>query len=431
MQRRKTIKWLDPLAVARSIPDNEECWVLLYSGMDQGFSGNRSILALRAGQQIKASDFDALDKMLTSDRDAFANAWFGYLGYGLKNVLEILPEDVPGIISLPDMWMVQYGLVLVFDHVRKKIDVWAADDNVLQYIPQAEEADTLPEVQVEQLQSNMTKGHYLQKVASVKDAIFRGDVYQANLTRKFYGTLKKTPRPVDVFCQLCQVSPAPYSAFIKLQDSAIISSSPERFLHVGAQGEVNTMPIKGSIGRHDDAQLDAKARQELAQSEKDQAENLMIVDLSRNDLSRGCVPGSVKVENLFEVVSYATVHHMVSGVYGQKKEDVSTLELVKGCFPPGSMTGTPKIKAMQMCSALEELKRGVYSGAIGWFGGDGSADLSVVIRTLIMQGNRFEFQVGGAIVADSVPEKEWEETLVKARAVAKVMGIEQQQLEGL
>jgi anthranilate/para-aminobenzoate synthase component I len=227
------------------------------------------------------------------------------------------------------------------------------------------------------------------------------------------------------------ISPAPYSAILKLDDKFIISSSPERFVHVSSDGKVDTRPIKGSAPRFEDAAKDTESKRQLQISEKDRAENLMIVDLSRNDISRHCEKGSVKVEGLFEVTSYATVHHMASTVKGRKKQESTTLDLIKGCFPPGSMTGAPKIKAMQLCSELENVKRGVYSGAIGWFGGDGSADLSVVIRTIIIDCDKFEFQVGGAIVADSIAEKEFEESILKAKAMAKALNIDIGKLESL
>src|SRR5262249_45812905 len=156
---------------------------------------------------------------------------------------------------------------------------------------------------------------------------------------------------------------------------------------------------------------------QLAASEKDRAENLMIVDLMRNDLARSCEPGSVHAGQLFEVSSYATLHHMASTITGQKRQGLSTLDAVRHCFPPGSMTGAPKHRAMQWCLAHEGVQRGVYSGALGWFGGDGSCDLSVVIRTLVVQGNRFEFQAGGGIVADSEPLAEWRELLAKTRGI--------------
>jgi para-aminobenzoate synthetase component 1 len=429
MQLRKTINWQDPLSVACGI-SNQESWALLYSGLNHGFTGHYSILALQADDTITASDFSKFAAALSSDKHKFDNAWFGYLGYGLKDSLEKLPIDSPYKMDMPDLYMLKYRLILLFDHVNKSVEIWSKDESDLQYLPQAQDINEA-EISVSNLASNMSKSAYIQKVEIIKQAIARGDLYQANLTRKFFGNIKTSGTPFDIFCKLCRVSPAPYSVFMKLGDKFILSSSPERFLQVSNKGEVDTRPIKGSAPRFTNCDEDLKSKTALENSEKDRAENLMIVDLSRNDLSRGCVAGTVRTENLFEVTSYATVHHMASTVKGQKRPDVSTIKLVQGCFPPGSMTGAPKIKAMQLCTELEQLKRGVYAGAIGWFGGDGSCDLSVVIRTIIIDGDNFEFQVGGAIVSDSTPENEWKETLTKAKAIAMTLGIEADELAGL
>ncbi|PIR37792.1 MAG: anthranilate synthase component I [Alphaproteobacteria bacterium CG11_big_fil_rev_8_21_14_0_20_39_49] len=427
MRLLKTISWQEPLDIVSSLKNEQENWIMLYSGLKNDFTGTRSILAMKPQRQITSSDFSELEKALSSDKHEQDNAWIGYLGYGLKNSLEELTQDEEFFINMPDMWMINFGLLLIFDHKKKRIDIWGQSEEMLNYVPVPSKTAILNHTIVNTA-SNMTKGQYLEKVNYIKDAIYRGDLYQANLTRKFYGEIKNA-QPADIFVELCKVSPAPYSAILKLDNRFVISSSPERFVHVSAEGNVDTRPIKGSAPRFDDAEKDMKSKEQLQMSEKDRAENLMIVDLSRNDISRHCEEGSVKVEGLFEVTSYATVHHMASTVKGIKKQGCSTSDLIKGCFPPGSMTGAPKIKAMQLCSKLEKVRRGVYSGAIGIFGGDGSADLSVVIRTIIIDDNKFEFQVGGAIVADSCAEKEFDESILKAKAMARVLGIDIEKLK--
>ena len=254
----------------------------------------------------------------------------------------------------------------------------------------------------------MTDEEYKQKVAVIIEKIRAGELYQANLTRKFYGEIKADP--FELFCKLTEISPAPYSAYIKFGDTHIISASPEKFLSI-ENGVAETCPIKGTLSSSSPAAL-------LALSEKDRAENLMIVDLMRNDLAKTCT--NVRVPKLFEITSYKAYHHMSSTILGDTT--ASPLEVALGCFPPGSMTGAPKISAMKLCSELEGIERGVYSGALGWISGD-ACDLSVVIRTLIIQGNKFEFQVGGGIVADSTPEKELEEIYVKAGPILKALGV--------
>ncbi|MBV8940042.1 MAG: anthranilate synthase component I family protein, partial [Alphaproteobacteria bacterium] len=247
----------------------------------------------------------------------------------------------------------------------------------------------------------------------------------------FFGRLTAPPDALSLFERLCEASPAPYSACLKLGDAAVLSSSPERFLTLDAQGRLETRPIKGSAPRHIDVAEDARLRAALAASAKDRAENLMIVDLMRNDFSRVCLPGSVQVSGLYDVSSFATIHHMASVVTGRVRPERGALDALCACFPPGSMTGAPKLRAMEIAARLEKMARGAYSGALGWFGGDGTMDLSVIIRTLIVQGGRFEFQVGGGVVADSTAEGEWRETMVKAEGIRRALGQEEGWLENI
>jgi len=435
--------WLEPLEIIKKIPATEKCWALLYSGMRTDFTGRYSWLAVRPKEEIISENFDSLDSRISGDN----SKWFGYFGYGLKNCLEKLPKDKPGILNLPNLWMVNYRTIIIFDHEERKIEIRSDDEfdlNSWFNSPQPTichsraggnpysrggETPAVPDrpvvmdsrlrgndmQKISHLNSNMTKAEYLEKAAAIKEHILAGDIYQANLTRKFYGEFTALPSPVKIFEKLCAASPAPYSCIMKLDDKYIISSSPEMFLKISADGSMESRPIKGSSPREEE-------KDALAKSQKDKAENLMIVDLVRNDLARGCLPGSVKVESLFDVTSYSTLHHMSSTITGKKRPEISVLQTIKNCFPPGSMVGTPKIKAMEICSHMEGMARGVYSGAIGWISND-EAELSVVIRTLILNGKTFEFQVGGAIIHDSVPEKEWRETMLKAEGIRKVLGI--------
>lgn len=423
-----SIEWVDPLALLYAIPDGERYWMLLYSGMHQARTGRYSYLALRHDAQLASDNFSSLHEALAHSGTHPLDRWFGYLGYGLKHALEHVPEDSASHIVMPALWMVHYRLLLIFDHECEEVTVWAKNAAEFAFIPKIS-APRECETEVVDITSNMTKSEYLAHVNEVLEAIDRGELYQANLTRKFFGTLTQAC-PIHLFTELCKVSPSPYSAFFKYGECTILSSSPEQFITVGTDGMAVTRPIKGSAPRFDDREMDRRAKEALVSSEKNRAENLMIVDLMRNDLARSCVPGSVKVDSLFDCTSYATIHHLSSTISGQKKPEMSALELIKGCFPPGSMTGTPKIKAMAYCSLLEKQQRGIYSGAIGWMDQQ-CADLSVVIRTLILQGNKFEFQVGGAIVADSNPEEEWQETLTKARGIASILHIPMTTMEAI
>ncbi|NBX02758.1 MAG: aminodeoxychorismate synthase component I [Alphaproteobacteria bacterium] len=416
------LPWIDPLSVAAT---QHGKFALLYSSAKTIYSGRYSYLACDVTEVIESSDFSNFEKKLRADGSTFDNAWFGYLGYGLKNALEKLAPDDAGYIQLAKLHMLRPQHIYQFDHEQRTLTLWTKGEQAptapTHYTPM-----TLPAVK--SLTSNMTRAQYISHAAQVIEAINRGDLYQANLTRKFMGEFEAAPDALALFARLCEVSPAPYSAFLQLGNTQIISSSPEMFLKLDASGHIRTRPIKGTAPRFSDAEKDTESRNGLGKSEKNRAENLMIVDLMRNDLSRSAALGSVAVESLFDVTTHATIHHMSSTITAQKADNRSALDIVRDCFPPGSMTGAPKIAAMELCSQLEKQERGVYSGAIGWFGGDGSCDLSVVIRTLVLQGSRFEFQVGGGIVADSTPEGELDETYQKARGILSCLGLPQDAL---
>lgn len=436
MDKIAAIEWVCPLSVGRNISKEYKYFVVLYSGLQSGYTGDVSIIAFDKKQEVKNISLAKLDEIISNDRQIYENAWFGYLGYGLKNQLESLPHDESSWINFPDLWLMKFNYIAVFNHKLRKIEVFGNDDLVdLNLFSNFSEKinkknDYNDERIVKSVNSNMTNKQYLAKVSEVLEHIKSGDVYQANLTRKFYGSLSDSDEydHFSMFERLCSLSPAPYSSYLQFDDKAIISSSPERFINISSDGIVDTRPIKGSAQRFDNLKQDEESKLNLENSEKDKAENLMIVDLCRNDISRGCEIGSVKVEKLFHVDSYSTIHHMVSTVTGQKKSNISAAKLLSYCFPPGSMTGAPKIKAMEICSKLEKQKRGVYSGAIGWFGGNGYADFSVVIRTILFERNKYEFQVGGAIVMDSNPISEQHETFTKATAICRLLGISREEM---
>lgn len=384
-------------ALKKMLGKNED-FVFLCSSASAPYSEGESILAYDKVEEVSGNNFELLENKLSNNRDKFDNSWFGYLSYDLKNRLESLRADKDFFISYPK---IQFSKFKSVSNFRSESALEGFGDL------------SIPKVKY--LKSNMTKQDYLEKVIKIKRLIRKGDLCQANLTRKFYGEFEGDIKHFDIFLKLSRNSPAPYSAFMKFDDLYIVSSSPELFLKVDSKGRAVTCPIKGSSGKGEE--------KELSKSVKDRAENLMITDLMRNDFSRSCKTGSVKVEGLFKTSSFKTINHMHSTVKGALKSGDTAFSLTKNCFPPGSMTGTPKIMAMEVCSELEDCKRGIYSGALGYFGGDGSVDLSVVIRTIIIKGDKFEFQVGGAIIYDSDPEKEWQETMIKASAIAKTLGV--------
>ena len=265
------------------------------------------------------------------------------------------------------------------------------------------------------LRSNFTREGYLDAVARVIEYVYAGDIFQANLSQRLEAPLAGTP--FELYRRLRQRNPAPFAAYLAFGDVVVVSSSPERFLCVDAGRRVETRPIKGTRPRGVGPEHDAALALALAESDKDRAENVMIVDLLRNDLSRVCQPGTVRVPELFALEHYQTVHHLVSTVVGELAPELDALDLLRAAFPGGSITGAPKVRAMQIIAELEPTQRGVYCGSIGYLSATGALDSSIVIRTYLVVGRDVYFQVGGGIVADSDPEQEYRETLDKARGL--------------
>ena len=260
---------------------------------------------------------------------------------------------------------------------------------------------------------------YLQMIRVAQDHIRAGDVYQICLTNLI--EVKNSKNPLAVYLELRESNPAPYAAFLRIGETTLVCSSPEQFLQVGPSGLVSTKPIKGTRPRSSDLNEDAALAVELQTNPKERAENLMIVDLMRNDIGKVVAPGSIQVSKLFEVESYATVHQLVSTVEGQLLESETARSALAAAFPGGSMTGAPKQRAMQIIERLENGPRGVYSGAVGYFGLNGSADFGMTIRSIVFEGPTAYIGVGGGITSDSDPAAELEETKLKAKALLRVL----------
>lgn len=416
------IDWQDPLAFTARFTGMDIA--LLYSGLREQGSGDTSYLFVAPIETIEGMDWEGIAQRLTPSE---LPDWIGYLGYGLR---EQVARGGKSPVHLPDFRLVRYGHLFRFNHPQRSIDYFHRENCQALSLPPTEEPPSKPQPAVAKLNSNLTRTEYESIVAATIARIHAGDFYQANITRKFYGEFTAAPDSFTLFQALCTAAPAPYSAYIRHGSTSILSASPECFLRVTPDGTITSRPIKGSARRAPDPQADAAIRQALLESNKNRAENLMIVDLMRNDLSRVSIPQSVRVTQQAELHSYTTIHHLISTIESQKNPNASIADTTRACFPPGSMTGAPKIAAIDWCTAQEKLERGVYSGAIGWLNGD-SCDLSVVIRTLIIDGNRFEFQVGGGIVADSTPEDEWRETITKARGILMALGLKEGALEVL
>lgn len=423
-RKHATLPWAEPLAFAANYAQGDIA--LLYSSVQETFSGGMSYLFTHPLETTEGADWGALPT-LPHEADGLP-IWVGYLGYGMR---EDGARGSNSTVNLPDFALTRYGQMFCFDHHSNIITHYIAAGETIDdakpkaYLPTAEH------LSISSLTSNFTRTTYESVIAETVEHIHAGNFYQANITRKFFGQFATAPDSWQIFMRLSKASPAPYSAYIRRGSTAILSSSPECFLTIDANGKMLTRPIKGSARRSEDAAADAQIQHSLKTSQKNHAENLMIVDLMRNDLSRVSVPQSVKVIEQSALYSYRTIHHLISTITSQKLPSISAYEAVRACFPAGSMTGAPKIAAMRWCTEKEKIERGLYSGAIGWFGGGNTCDLSVVIRTLILKDECFEFQVGGGVVADSTPQDEWRETITKARGILAALGLSEDDLTRL
>lgn len=360
----------------------------------------------------------------------FLAGGIGYLSYELGRHIECLPVSVVDDLSLPELGFCFYDKVVAGDlRTGKKwliVSVPRGDnprplvEEALARIapgagggqvggpPRAE-----PETHLE-FESGFTREEYVAAVGAVKEYILAGDIYQANLSQRFSAPLLEPAW--SLYRRLRVLNAAPFSAYLNFGDFAVASSSPERFVRVDGR-HVETRPIKGTRPRSDDRLTDERNKRELQMSAKDRAELSMIVDLERNDLGRVCDYGSVTVEEHAVLESYATVHHLVSTVRGELHQSKDVVDLLRASWPGGSITGAPKIRSMEIIDELEPTARSVYTGGIGYLGFDGSHDINIAIRTMIITGGKVFFQVGGGIVADSDPDSEFQETLDKGKAM--------------
>jgi len=372
----------------------------------------------------------------------FAGGAVGYFGYELAATLEALCFRAAEPLGLPDLHLLLVDRALVFDHAagalfatgvgygrdaaearRRAAEAAAtlaariAIDEARRQTPE-EDGPAQPVVPARP-ESCVGEPVYAARIARAKRRIAAGDAYQICLAHRL--ELPFDGDPWALYRALRRRSPAPFAAYLELPEVALVSSSPERFLRIERDGSIQSRPMKGTRPRGKDAEEDAALRGALAASVKDRAENVMIVDLVRNDLGRVCESGSVAVPELFAVEAYTTVFQLVSTVTGRLRPEHDALDAVRAAFPPGSMTGAPKIAAMRILYGLEPVRRGPYAGALGWLDQRGGADLAVVIRTALVREGRAFVHVGGGLVADSEPGAEWRETLDKARALLEAL----------
>ncbi len=349
----------------------------------------------------------------------FAGGAVGYFSYDLGRRFETLPSTAIDVEQLPDMAVGIYDRAIVVDHAAHR-SFYIGPDGTMPILSTSPRAR--PELRaLDRVQTNLDRADYFAAFERVIDYIRAGDCYQVNLARRF--ALPVAGDPWVGYRCLRSISPAPCGAYLNTPEVQILSVSPERFLQVRGDG-VETRPIKGTRPRAANADMDRRLAQELLTSAKDRAENVMIVDLLRNDLGKVCAPGSVNVQALCALESFSNVHHLVSTITGRIPPQRHALDVMRACFPGGSITGAPKIRAMQIIEELERERRGVYCGAIGYVGFDGSMDMNIAIRTMLHANGHVRFWAGGGIVADSVAEAEYQEAATKASAMLKLLGID-------
>ncbi len=358
----------------------------------------------------------------------------GYLAYDLGRHVERLPTDAEDDLSLPEIFLGFHDVVAALDpqagegwlvstgfpetgkraHTRARERLETFRDLLGSPAPSPAPAFGI----TGELRSNFEKEAYLEAVDRCRRYIIEGDIFQANLSQRFEIGVEGSP--FALYTRLRERNPAPFAAYLHTPDVDIVSASPERFLYVEGD-RVQTRPIKGTRPRGETVDEDRRLAEALLGSEKDRAENTMIVDLLRNDLGRVCRPGSIRVTDLCGLETFPTVHHLTSTVEGRLAGGRGRVDLLRASFPGGSITGAPKVRAMEIIEDLEPTRRSVYTGAIGYLGFSGTMDLNIVIRTILWKGNRAYYQVGGGIVYDSDPGMEYEETLDKGRALAEAL----------
>ena len=422
--------------------------VLRVRGEDCELECRRSVRrGLRAGRRrLRADPLELLRALappppedVSEAAPPFVAGAVGYFGYELAERFETLVLRAEDDLGLPDATLLLVDRVLAHDHASGHSfalglgfgdDLAAARANAAQAareLARASESSPAPARTIPRRSARSLEGRalaldeagYAKAILRTLEEIAAGNVYQACLTRRLEREFSGDAWALHL--ALRRRNPAPFACFFQLPEAAIVGSSPERFLAVDGEGRVESRPIKGTRRRGGDPASDARERRALLASAKDRAENLMIVDLVRNDLGRVCELGSIEVPELMAVEDYASVFHLVSTVRGRLRRDCDALDALRAAFPPGSMTGAPKLAAMRLLDHLEPVRRGIYSGVIGYLDARGGADLAVVIRTLVLAGGRAHLHAGGGIVADSEPHAEWLETLAKAQPLLEAL----------
>ncbi|SFS56272.1 para-aminobenzoate synthetase component 1 [Zhouia amylolytica] len=404
----------------------EEVTWLDSNNYNRRYSSFDSILAFDALTSIQTDAFDAFDKL--KEYQSVTHDWlFGYLTYDLKNDVERLESNNYDGLEFPDLYFFQPKKIITIKgtkvefHYLPMVDDEVEEDFNLITNFSTDDPNRANEQNAIKIKLRIHKDEYLHKVQKMLDHIHRGDIYEANFCQEFYAENTELA-PLKSYRHLNEISKPPFATFLKIRDKYLMSASPERYLRKEGL-HILSQPIKGTAKRAPFLKADVQLVNSLRNNPKERSENIMIVDLVRNDLSRVAVKGSVKVEELCKVYTFEQVHQLISTVKATVTDDMNPIDIIKASFPMGSMTGAPKISAMKIIEELEETKRGLYSGAVGYFTPVGDFDFNVVIRSILYNAGKkyISFSVGGAITAESIPENEYEECLIKAKAMREVL----------
>jgi para-aminobenzoate synthetase component I len=411
------ITWHSPLLAGEYLANNNIDFTLLYSAKQTNYSGEFSYIAWGNSLELISENIDILNDIPFEKTPI--PTWFGRLNYEANHKkLNILEPLKKAIIPTAAVHFIKYQHVIKYHHESNKCFYQGANPSIInEILAHKTQIATFPTILT--FQSNYNYEDYLEQISATIEQIYAGNFYQANITTKFYGELSKKLTQNKAICgfgKLCELSPAPYASFIANDGLFILSSSPELFVKIDEDRNIFTRPIKGTAATSD--------TNNLATNSKTMAENLMIVDLMRNDLATKAMIGSVQVPAFLEVDNFANLRHLSSTISAILPHNFNMAEVISEIFPPGSMTGAPKISSMQWIADIEQSERGVYSGAIGWINGS-ECELSVTIRTLIARENIYEIQFGGGITADSNPDDEYQELLTKAKAMFALLEISQ------
>lgn len=413
---------------------------LLYSGGTRD-SAERSFFAIYPVETVTIGGSHPWEELKAAlgplNADSNLPRYFGYLSYEMGAYADPEKRLVHDDASIPLAQFSRYGAVLEWrpdGQARLCIEKGAVPQSLgtpeawLEVFEKGRDVNVIGRCEVRLDQQSDELEPYLEKIACAKEHILSGDIYQINLSQEF--TLQGSYCPYGIFRGIAERNPASFSAYIRSEDFAIISSSPERFL--SRKGEqLETRPIKGTSPRGATSDEDLRLQQELMACPKNRAELLMITDLMRNDLSRVSVPGTVDTRELYRCESYQNVFHLLSRIESQVQRGLHSVDILRACFPGGSITGCPKLRSMEIIQALEARPRGIYTGSIGYFRGNGDFDFNIAIRTLLAEKDQLKVAVGGAITADSNPYSEWNETLYKGRSIFEVLGCDEVFMEEL